>query len=282
MKKVALALLVVLLALLVGAYFYLNRIVESAIERGSEQALGVDTHVEAAALDLWTGQLGMDRFTAQNPPGTSRAAHFVSLQAGWVQVPLSALWRDTIRVPQITLDGLAFNLAQRGLRSNYQPILQHLDAFVASQDPTAGPTLLVDELRIREATVRLAVSAEVVNVPDIANIQATVPALRLENVGAEEGGVSIAHLTALVITSVLRTIAASEEALPEVIRQLLLAHLETLPGVPVQIEGDVAWSGTELGQDMEAALREQAEEVLQEGEALRNRVQDLLGRDTTD
>lgn len=269
MKKMVVALLLVLVAALVGVYVYLDYIVESAIERSSEQALGVETQVDAATLNLWTGQLGMNRYIVQNPPGTAEADHFLSLQEGQIHIPLAVLWRDTVRVPRITLDDLTINLEQRGLDANYQPILSHLNEFMASEEPRVGPALIVDSLRLRNATVNLLIA------PDVANLKATVPAIHLQDVGAETGGVSLERLTALVITAVLQAVIASEGVLPAPIRQVLLAHLDRLPDATIRVEGEVAWSGTD-------ELKERTKEALKEkGKKLLDRARDIFGRDTT-
>lgn len=275
MRKGIIAVLLVLIAVLVGAYFYLDRVIASAIERSAQEALGVDTHVEAASLGLWTGVLDVHQFTAQNPPGmTDAEPYFLAMQEGRFRMPLTVLWRDTVHVPEITLTGLVFNLEQEGPASNYRSILQHLDAHLAA-DPEAGPALFVDDLHLRNVTVNLSVSADVADLPDVATLQATVPALHLQDVGDEENGASPAHLTALVVTSVLQAVAESEQALPAVIRQPLLALLEDLPRVPVQIEGEIAWTGTD-------ALRRQVEGLLEEGADLLDRNRNVLAPDTTE
>jgi hypothetical protein len=284
MKKFALIALVVLVVALGGVYLYLDTIVESAIERSSQEALGVNTAVDAATLNLWTGALGMNRFTVQNPSDTAEdVSYFLTLDEGNVQIPRSVLWRDTVRVPEITLADLTVNLNQQGLSSNYEIILQHLSDYLAAGDPSAGPTMSVDDMYLRNITVNLSVSAEALNLSEVATLQATIPALHLQDVGGEESGVSPARLAGIVVVAVLQAVAESEQGLPPVIRDLLLARLDTVPRVPVQVEGEVAWSGAEDVQaDIEAALRERADELLDQGERIRDRVHGLLGRDTTD
>jgi hypothetical protein len=287
MKKVAITLLVVLVVALGGAYLYLDRIVESVIERSSQDALGVETTVDAATLSLWTGTLGMNRFAARNPAGTAEdQPYFLTLDDGQVRIPRSVLWRDTVNVPDVTLANLTVNLRQEGLSSNYQPILQHLNERLADSDPSAGPTMIVDNLYLRDITVNLSVSAAALSRLEAAALQVTVPALHLEDVGREDGGVSPDRLAGLVVVTVLQAVAEAEGVLPTVLREILLARLDALPRVPVQVEGDIAWSGAEdVKMDIEAALREQADEILDQGETLRDRVldraRDLLGQDTT-
>lgn len=249
MKKVAITLLVVLVVALGGAYLYLDRIVESVIERSSQDALGVETTVDAATLSLWTGTLGMNRFAARNPTDTAEdQPYFLTLDDGQVRIPRSVLWRDTVNVPDVTLANLTVNLRQEGLSSNYQPILQHFNERLADSDPSAGPTMIVDDLYLRDITVNLSVSAAALSRPEAAALQVTVPALHLEDVGREDGGVSPDRLAGLVVVTVLQAVAEAEGVLPPV-------------------------------------LRERADEILDQGETLRDRVldraRDLLGQDTT-
>lgn len=276
MKKMAIALLAVLVVALVGTYFYLDHIVESAIERSSEQAFGVETRVDAATLNLWAGRLGMNRYTVQNPSATSETEHFLSLQEGQIHVPLTALWRDTVHVPQITLDSLTLNLEQRGLNSNYQPILDHFSEFMASDEPRVGPALIVDSMRIRNATVTLLITSEVAGLSDMADLRATIPELHLQDVGAERGGVSLERLTGIVIAAILQAVITSEGVLPEPIRRILIVHLNQLPDATIHVEGDIEWSGTDN-------LRQRAEEALRKkGNELLDRARNFFNRDTTE
>lgn len=274
MKKIGIGLLVVVLLVLGGLYLYLDRLVESAIERSSQQATGVNTDVEAATFDLWTGELEMDAFTVQNPSGTFEGPFFLSLGEGQVQTPFAALWRDTVAVPRVTLADLTVNLEQRGLRSNYQIILNNLNEFVAAEEPEAGPTLVVDDLVIRNTTVDLYVAPEVADLPPVADLTATIPVLRVQNVGGAEG-MSPADLTAFVITTVLRAVLESEVSLPSVVHDVLQTQLEGLPDVPVQVEGPVEVTGAE-------DVRQRAEEAKEQAEGLLDRARDLFEEDTSD
>ena len=71
MKRFLVILIAVLVVLLGGAWFYLDRIAQAAVERGGERALGVPVQVETMALSPLSGRLGMGGFRVANPEGFS-------------------------------------------------------------------------------------------------------------------------------------------------------------------------------------------------------------------
>ncbi|MCP3920523.1 MAG: hypothetical protein GY711_33775 [bacterium] len=143
MKKL-LAKLIILavvgLALLVVAGVLLFKpAARTAIEGGSNAALGVPTTLEdfAAGLGLTSSSVGIEGFRADNPDGFGDEK-FLKVDKLEVEVGTFSLLSDTIEVPKVTLDGLELRLIQDGKRSNFAEVLEHVRQL-SSSDEGAAP-----------------------------------------------------------------------------------------------------------------------------------------------
>ena len=69
MKKVVLFLGAFLVIAVVGVYLSLGSIVKTAVQKGGTHALGVETTLSSASVNLFGGDLGLNELAVRNPPG---------------------------------------------------------------------------------------------------------------------------------------------------------------------------------------------------------------------
>lgn len=205
--------LILIAALGVGAlFYYLDSVVEAAIERGASYALGVETRVGSVSLGLVSGTFRMRGFKVANAPGFE-SDHFLSLDDARFAVTLESLRQDTIEAPLLSLDGLEVALEKRDGKNNYDLILANLRRF-ESGDPQppdepegAGTSFIVGELAITNVVARVDLIEQLREDDTVVEI----PEIRLRNIGTgNAGGVAMAELTNIVTKAVLTAVATQK------------------------------------------------------------------------
>jgi uncharacterized protein involved in outer membrane biogenesis len=199
-----------LLALGIAAWLYLDRIVGTAIEKGGSAALGVPTHVGGVQLALLRGHVGLSGFAIDNPSGFG-SQRFLQLGSIRAEIPPSALREDTVVIPLIELEGLELSLEGSRQGTNYGRILQNAAGAGGSPKTSGKPSsqggkrFVVRELVVRDVKAKLAMSGFG---SELASTSIEVPEIRLRDLGSGTQGVQlaelIAHITRGVVQSVVR------------------------------------------------------------------------------
>lgn len=248
--KVALYLLGLAVAVVVGIFFFLDTIVGKGIEAGCTEALGVETSVGLVRVGLLTGNFSARRLRIDNPPGFE-TEHFFSFDRIHFAVPPEVLKKDTIVVPLLEIDGIDVSLETVDGKKNYDVILANLKRFSSSgsADPSGEPPNAEDEgsgkgLVIREAVLRdITARIDLGTVSGKADrVEVTIPEMRLhpnQETGAAE--VSIAQLTEVIVTAVLIGVAKNA---PVALAKGLFQGLGGLKTVTLEMPGALS-TGTE-------------------------------------
>ncbi len=231
MKKVLLGILVILVVILGGAWIYLDRIAQAAVERGGTRALGVQVTVGSMALSPFSGRFGMDGFRIANPGGFSDQP-VIRLDSGRVAVRLGSLFDEVVAIPEITLDGLHVRLERNNRGTNLERLLDNLDtgaddetAAADDEAGTGGQTRVqVNQLRITNAGASVDLGPEF---GDSGRFDLKLPAIELRNIGTEGNGVTVEQLIDRVTRAVVKEIEGSgARRLPDRIRRELRQRLE--------------------------------------------------------
>jgi hypothetical protein len=234
--------LLVVLVIAVGAVvLYMDRIVETAIERSGTYALGVETGVDSVSIGLVSGHFSIRGLAVANPPGFERP-HFLRLEEGSLDLRIRELLGDPVAVERLAIRGVEVTLERRGRELNYAPILKHLDQIAAAEDAAAAPAEEeagpAKGFVIREVVIE-GVRAHAALFPGGGKqkeLSIEVPEIRLENVGSESsGGVQLTELTRILTTAVLEAIASQGGKLPGGLAGDLTGRLRALPDVDVKL-----------------------------------------------
>jgi len=200
-KKIAIALLVLVILLVVAAAlglpYYLNDLVRSGIERVGPEVTGTRVSVEAVELSPFSGSGSISSLVIANPEGFETDG---ALKIGEAHVRLvpQSLMDDTIRIREIEIDGveLTYELSARG--SNLARIREHIETILGSE-PSAGETrVIIDRFALRNCTVRLSATLFKGKTKN-----ETLPTIELTDIGKKSGGVTAAEAAAQILQPVL-------------------------------------------------------------------------------
>lgn len=263
-----------LAVLIVGAsWLYLDVTAGWAIESAASSALGVPTRVNSVRIGLLSGELGLGGLEVSNPAGF-QSPHFLTLREGRVVLAVESLLEDEIRVPLLRLDGVELDL-ERGLSgANFGVILEALERFEAASGEgqvEAGSEirLVIEELVISDVKARARLLP---GLGSAAEVEVSIPELRLQNVGSEsDGGVLVSELTGTVLKAILQAVVGRRGQLPAEFAGELRAGLNRLTSVPIRLSGGL----TEIERD----ARGKAKEALGKAtERIDEQARETLGR----
>lgn len=280
--------IVVLILLAVGVYFYADSLVKQAVERGGTYATGVETTVDSVQLGLFTGEAGLEGLEIANPPGFERD-YFLKLGEADLAVGLGSLMSDVARVPRLHLTGIDLNLERTGDKPNYQVILDNLERLSSGEKapPPEGEAQqwIIDDLQVRDVHVIATVEGLAA---ETQTVEVTIPQIVLKDVKSD----SLAELQGQVLKQILSAvIQQAGTQLPGIMLTELTAGVgrigdlgeATLTKVAeaTAIVGDVTERVGEIGGKAGEAVQEAQEKVgevrKQADEALEDVTQGLGG-----
>lgn len=153
MKKVFIALAVIIVLIAGGAYFVysnLDAIVKSAIETAGTRTLGTDVRVDSVSLDLLGGSASIYGFSIANPQGFTNVdmASFDELS---VSIDIQNLSADNIHVFSIVSRSPHVYYETREGTTNFETVTSRLGGSgdTAAEEPAGPqPTIRVDSVLI--------------------------------------------------------------------------------------------------------------------------------------
>lgn len=208
-KRIILWAVVLLIVVLVGAYFVRNTLVERAVEAGSTYALGVDTSLGSAALEIRGGSLGLNDLEVSNPEGFT-AENFLVLRRGLLDVQAGSVLDDEVVVDSFIIEGVTLNLEQIDKNGNYQVLLDNIKRMDLSSSE--------DSQKFRIGLIAL----RDINVNGSLNLLGknweksfTINDFQLRNVGGDTGA-KIGEVAATVVKALInKALTEGNDLLPE-------------------------------------------------------------------
>jgi hypothetical protein len=289
------ALLVLLLLVVgIGIYVYvnLNRIVETTVERQGTAQLNVPTTLGGANVSLFGGSVQLSDFNLGSPEGYA-ADQMMSLGGLDVQVKLSELRNDPIRIASINVSNPKLVLEQKGLAFNIKKFIDGLpagDPAPADEEPLK---LIIGNLKVTGTQVVLRPDVQAIRsalpggVGEQLRLQdeyvLTIPPIELTDIGTGEGaenGAAIKDVVTMLVTE-MSSKAAQSEQLPPEIRQILSGDVSAIADAvrakvtqEVQkqvdsVKAQVEEKKAEVQQKIESELGKAAGDVLKDPQQLK-------------
>lgn len=283
MKWVLRIVLVLLLIVLVGGFItlrYAGSIIREVVQSEGSSALGVNTTLSSASLDLFGGHVNLSGLELASPAGYSAPKMF-SLGSGDVRVSYGKLREDPIRISNITLDKLALVIEERGGKLNLQALTDEMakrsepQPTDAKRDQSKPVNLVIDELTITnsQVTLKLSLLPTEITVP--------IPSMTLKNIGTGEGsknGAALGDVIALVSNELMGAAASSDKLPPEVQALLKGKFAEVGKQLTEQAMKKVGEVGQQVGKAVGDVVNDPSKLINDPGKAL----QGILGGDKKD
>jgi len=232
-KKIAIGLAVLVIAIAVGAYFLLSNIdglIKSAIETYGTEATQAKVTLGGLKTDLRAGSLELTDLKVGNPSGFNTSE---ALSLGTVKVTLDtgSLGKNPILVKQVliqapkvtyeyagnggNLDAIAKNTQSYAQRFSSDQAAAKKDAPPSSgaKDKAAETKLVIEDLTVSQGQIGISHSAL-----QGRTLSSPLPTLHLTNIGKDKGGATPAEVANQVIGRI--SAEASKVALNDLQKQL--------------------------------------------------------------
>jgi hypothetical protein len=209
MKKaliiLASVLVVLVLAVVIGAGFFMGNIVKAAVNNVGPRVTQSKVELATANLSPFSGTGTFKGLVVGNPAGWSENPAF-SLGEVRVDVEPGSLFKDTIVINELVIDRPEFNYETKLFSSNIKDLLANIEKYTGKGGEAGtkeGPPkkFIVKKLRFTNGKATVGVGATAVPVP--------LPEIRLDDIGMAEGGVSGSRVAMVVMRDVLTNIAAA-------------------------------------------------------------------------
>ena len=209
LKKLVLTVIVLVAVGAAVAYFVRNLLVEKAVEAGSAYALGVDTELGSAALELGGGSLELNDFAVDNPEGFAEG-RFLSLRRMMFDVDAGSVLDKNVVVDSFIIEGVTLNLEQIDRSGNDRVLLDNINRLdlTSSED---SRTFRIALIALRDITVNGSLSLLGAH----SEKSFTLDDFSLRNIGGDNGA-TVGRLTATIVKSLItKALAAGSGVLPE-------------------------------------------------------------------
>lgn len=221
-RKVLIAVALLLVVLVVGGVLFLDSIVKAGIATAGTHVLGVKTTVDDVSIGLVSGETAIRGLAVDNPQGYA-PVKFLALGAVEVDAPISGLTGEKIVIERLVLRDLTIDV-EKGAdgKLNVERIVENLKKATGADKPAEKP---VEEPKpqpappageSKEALVReLRLEAITVNLRNIAGgkdgvVEVKLPDLVLRDLSSK-GGVDVlaSEVSGVVIGAVMKSVIAA-------------------------------------------------------------------------
>lgn len=208
-KKIAVFIVILVIAVPAGAYIYRNVLVEKAVEAGSTYALGVETDLGSARLAIGGGSLELNDFAVDNPTGFA-ADDFLTLRRGLFAVDAGSILDKEVVVDSFIIEGVTLNLEQVDGKGNFQVLLDHIRRLDMSSSGESRK-FRFGLIALRDITV----AGSLTLLGKKHEKSFTLADLELHDVGGDNGA-TISRVTATVVkTLIAKALSSGGGLLPE-------------------------------------------------------------------
>jgi len=199
---------IVMLAIvaLVGVGYFLGSIVRAGVNRYGPPLTKTTVELASAEVSPLTGHGTIKGLIIGNPPGW-RSDRAVYLGQMHVAVVPRSVFGDHIIINDILIDKPEFTYETKIFDSNLKELLKNVESSADTRSQSAAPTpapsdqprrFEVKRFRLQNARITIGVGSAAITVP--------MPTIAIDDLGANEGGLTASQLAAAVSGKVLRQV----------------------------------------------------------------------------
>jgi len=254
MKKLLIG-LVILIVVTVGVVFYaFDTILKGGIETAGSSVLQTDVTVGSVGVSPLSGSGGIQQLRIANPAGFNEP-YAMELGGLDVAIDTGSVFSDVIVIDRIIIEQPVITYETRITTDNIRALLDNIGGGSGQQQPEngaagSGKRIVIRDFQMLNPQVRVASA--------IGSADATIPDLRLQNIGEENAAVTVAE--------------AGRQIFEALSAQLLNANLPSVEDLRERVDEGVQ----ELRDQAEQQVEELEDQLEEEVENLQDRVRSLF------
>jgi hypothetical protein len=221
LKTVVIGVLLIVIVLLVAAYFGINVIIKKGVETAGPKVTKTPVSLAGANLSIFSGKGELTGLVVGNPEGFDTPNAF-SLGTVRVELDPKSLLTDTIVVKSIYVDAPEVTYEQTLKGSNILQIKKNVsppaegeepEKPAEPEEPKAKKKIIIKDFLVKGGKIKFsaAMGGKTVNIP--------LPEIHLTNIGEKEGGLTAKELGPKLIDPVTDVITQAVQKAGELIKE---------------------------------------------------------------
>lgn len=213
--KVFLGFILVVLSLLIAAFFFINSIVKQSINTAAPKLLGVNTHVDTVNIRPLRGIVHIKNLTLANPEGYNKDKFLFAVNEFYVNINMASLFSDTIKIHKILINAPGCTYEVKSGTSNIDALIAQLNKGKAAQqekqaepqapqEKKAGKKVIIDEISLNDT--KLAYSS---NMTAGTFLTIPIPSIIIKDIGKGKDGTSFADALTDVFNKILTSFGSA-------------------------------------------------------------------------
>jgi len=225
------AIIVLLVVIIAGVYFFGGQILRIGIETAGTKALGVAVDVGGVDISIFKGKVGLKKVVIKNPTGYANE-NLLELGDGRVTANIRSMLSDTVQINEIKLDGMSLVIEQKGLSNNLNEIVKSISAKEKGTEKEAsvpsGKKLHIDNLEITNTKVKV----KLLPIPGKADtVTLNLAPIKMSNLGTDNK-LNTGALVSKILLAIASGVAEQGAGvLPESVTKTMKSTLETTMGL---------------------------------------------------
>jgi hypothetical protein len=206
LKLIILVVVILVIILAAGGYFFGEHLIKVGVEDGATKALSVGVTMDQLALAPFRGFVGIKGLVVKNPAGYNNE-DLLEMSDGRVTVQIGSLFKDTVHIKEIKLDGINMVIEQKGLSNNLSDILNSISSGTAKTPQEAGKQggkkLRIDTLELTNINVKV----KLLPIPGKADtLTIPIPTITMADLGSDKP-LNVAELSKKIIVAISDAVA---------------------------------------------------------------------------
>jgi len=284
LRIMGIILLILVIVLVIAFHLFGTKAIKIGIEAGATEALKVPVAVEDVNLSILAGKAGVKNLIIDNPSGYQNEK-MLELGLAQVDLDMTSVLSETIRIEDIQLKKVNVVLEQKGLTNNIQEVLNGMSSESPepetkeeqpSEKPAKNKKLLIENLQINEVSVKV----KLLPIPGKKDtLVLKLAPITMTNLGSDNK-MDIAALTNKILLAIVGGIAKQGAGvLPDEIIKPLGDSLKILGAtaeVILKETGKVIEEGGKVLKDVGKTGKQALDETKKVGEDLKKGLGDLF------
>lgn len=195
-KKVLFSLVLLILLVGGGVFFYFDSLVKSGIEVVGSEILGTAVTVSAVSISPLNGSGSISGLKIENPAGFE-SDYALELESISLKLNVGSVFSEVIEVESVTIIQPAISYETKLVSDNIRTLLDNLSseqggAGGTETEESAGRQIIIRELKILDPQLNLVAGFVTAPVP--------LPDIEMQDIGAEDDTSSVAAAISLVLS----------------------------------------------------------------------------------
>ena len=202
-KKIIIAVVVLIIAIAGGVFVYFDSIVKSGIEVVGSRVLGTQVTVDSVGVSPLNGSGSISGLTVANVDGFNSDYAF-QLGSLSVDINASTVLSDVVEIESVQIIQPRINYETRIVQDNIRALINNLPGGGGGSEATGEPSntrVIIRELVLQDPQLNLVAAKLSAPIP--------LPDIRLQNIGEQGNAATVADALRIVLAEISRAIVNS-------------------------------------------------------------------------